>query len=79
MLEHVAVSLKPGGRLVVIDMAPHKTASRPRADQVKNHVIAADLVASEMRRAGFEIVSRDDHFIDKADEESTRWMIVFRK
>ena len=79
MLEHVAASLKSGGRLVVVDMSPHKTAPRPRADQVKNHVIAADLVVSEVRRAGFEIVSRDDHFIDKADEESTRWMIVFRK
>ena len=79
MLEHVAASLKPGGRLVVVDMAPHKTAERPRADQVKNHVIAIDTVISEIRRAGFEVVSRDDHFIDKADEESTRWMLVFRK
>jgi predicted methyltransferase len=79
VLEHVAASLKPGGRLVVVDMAPHKTAGRPRADQVKNHVIAADLVLSEVRRAGFEVVSHDDHFIDRADEESTRWMIVFRK
>jgi hypothetical protein len=39
---------------------------------------AADLVKSE-RSAGFAIVSRDDHFIDNPDEESTRWMIVFRK
>lgn len=79
MLEHVAAALKPRGRLVVVEMAPHKTANRAREDQVKNHVIAADLVSSEARRAGFEVVSRDDHFVDKVDEESTRWMIVFRK
>lgn len=79
MLEHVLAALKPGGRFVVVDMAPHKTAARPRADQVKNHVIAAELVEGEMRAAGFEVVSRDDHFIDHPDEESTRWMIVARK
>jgi len=40
---------------------------------------AADLVESEVRGAGFAVVSRDDHFIDNPDEESIRWMIVFRK
>jgi ubiquinone/menaquinone biosynthesis C-methylase UbiE len=79
MLEHVAAGLKPGGRFVVVDMTPHKTLTRPRADQVKNHVIAPDIAESEIRSAGFEVISRDDHFIDKPDEESTRWMIVFRK
>ena len=79
MLQHVSTALKPGGRFVVVDMTPHKTLTRPRADQVKNHVIAPDLAQSEIRQAGFEVVSRDDHFIDNPDEESTRWMIVFRK
>jgi ubiquinone/menaquinone biosynthesis C-methylase UbiE len=79
MLEHVAAALKPGGRFVVVDMVPHKTLTRPRVDQTKNHVIAPDLAQSEIHQAGFEIVSRDDHFVDNPDEESTRWMIVFRK
>lgn len=79
MLEHVKTALKAGGRLVIVELAPHKTLTRPRADQTKNHVIAADLVESEVREAGFEVVSRDDHFIDRPDEEVTRWMIVFRK
>lgn len=79
MLEHVVAALKPGGRFVVVDLAPHKTRTRPRADQVKNHVIAPELAESEIRQAGMELMSRDDHFIDNPDEESTRWMIVFRK
>jgi len=79
MLEHVKAALKPGGHLVIVDMPPRKTINRPRADQTKNHVIAADTVESEVRQAGFEVVSRDDHFIDRPDEESTRFMIVFRK
>jgi ubiquinone/menaquinone biosynthesis C-methylase UbiE len=79
MLRQVAASLRPGGRFVIVDMTPHKTLTRPRADQVKNHVIAPDLAQEEVRTAGFEVISRDDHFIDSPDEESTRWMIVFRK
>ena len=79
MLEHVVAALKPAGRLVVVDMTPHKTLNRPRADQVKNHVIAPDLAESEIRQAGLEVVTRDDHFMDNPDEESTRWMIVSRK
>jgi len=79
MLEHLLAALKPGGRLVVVDMMPHKTISRPRSEQTKNHVIAADLAEAEIRAAGFEVVSRNDQFIDRPDEESTRWMIVFRK
>ncbi len=79
MLKHVREALKPGGRFVVIEMAPHKTNNRPRADQTKNHVLAADLAQQEIHAAGFELTSRDDHFIDRPDEESTRWMMVFRK
>ncbi len=79
MLGHVKAALKPGGRLVVVDMMPHKTMSRPRADQAKNHVIAPDIAQEEFRAAGFEIVSRKDDFVDWPDEESTRWIIVCRR
>jgi len=79
MAARILAALKPGGRFVVVDMIPHRTLTRPRAAQVKNHVIAPDLAESELRGAGFEVVSRDDRFIDNPDEESVRWMIVFRK
>ncbi len=79
MLRRVLEALNPGGRFVVVEMAPHKTGRRPRADQVKNHVLARSLAETEICQAGFEVVSRDDHFLDYPDEESTRWMVVFRK
>jgi len=37
MLEHVKAALREDGRLVIVDMAPHETLTRPRADQTKNH------------------------------------------
>ena len=79
MLAHVKTALKPGARLVVVDMMPHKTRTRPRADQTKNHVIAPEIAEAEFREAGFEIVSRNDAFVDWPDEETVRWMIICRR
>ena len=79
MLGHVLDALKPGGRFVIVDNMPHKTKSRPRADQTKNHVLSPDLAEPEFRAAGFEIVSRKDDFIDRPDEEDVKWMIICRR
>ncbi len=79
MLAHVLESLKPGGRFVVVDNMPHKTRSRPRADQAKNHVLSPEVAEPEFRAAGFEVVARRDDFIDRPDEEEVKWMIVCRR
>ena len=79
MLAHVFGALKPGGRLVIVDNMPHKTRSRARADQMKNHVLSPELTEAELRAAGFEITSRQDDFVDRPDEEDTKWMIVSRR
>lgn len=79
MLKHLMADLKPGGRYVVVDMTPLKTRTRPRADQVKNHVIAPEIAESEFRAAGFEIMSRRDDFIDQPDEEQIKWMMICRR
>ncbi len=79
MLQHVFAALKPGARLVMVDLMPGKTRQRPRADQVKNHRLAPELAEAELRQAGFEILSRVDGFIDPPDEEGGQWMIVSRR
>ena len=76
MLMHILESLKPGGRLVIVDNTPLRTAKRPREKQTKNHVLAADLAAAELEAAGFKIVHRDDEFIDNPDVESAHWLIT---
>lgn len=79
MLAHVFGALKPGGRFVIVDNMPHKTRSRPRADQMKNHVLSPELTEAELKAAGFEITSRQDDFIDRPDEEDAKWMIISRR
>ncbi len=76
MLARFHAALKPDGRLVIIDPMPNKTASRPREVQCKNHVLLPGLAEGELKRAGFEVITRDDHFVDDPDSEGVRWLIV---
>jgi ubiquinone/menaquinone biosynthesis C-methylase UbiE len=79
MLQHIRAALKPDGRLVIVDIMPMRTRNRPRSSQVKNHRIAPELVAGELLNAGFEIIERQDGFVDLPDSESAQWIIVSRR
>ncbi len=79
MLGHIRESLKPGGRLVIVDNTPLRTAKRPREKQTHNHVLSSDLAASELEAAGFHILDRDDAFIDNPDSESAHWLIAVER
>jgi ubiquinone/menaquinone biosynthesis C-methylase UbiE len=78
MLRHIRESLKPNGRLVILDNRPNRTAQRPRDKQTNNHVLSIDLAAAELTAAGFQIVTRDDAFLDNPDQESAHWLLVGR-
>jgi ubiquinone/menaquinone biosynthesis C-methylase UbiE len=79
MLKHIQESLKPGGRLVIVDNTPMRTSKRPREKQTNNHVLSSDLVAGELTAAGFHIVDREDTFIDNPDAESAHWLIAVER
>ncbi len=55
---------------------PNRTRNRSRDDQVKNHVLAPEIVEKELREAGFAILDRRDHFVDNPDEESAFWLLT---
>lgn len=76
MLQHIHDALKSGGRLVIVDNNPNRTASRPREKQTNNHVLSPDLAAPEIQAAGFRIVDRQDGFIANPDAESSHWLIA---
>ena len=75
VLEHVRRALISGGRIVVVDRAP-KSAGGP--NPLAEHEISAGQVESELRKAQFEIVTRQDDFIDKDPDNESWWLIVAR-
>jgi SAM-dependent methyltransferase len=70
ILDHVRESLVPGGRLVIADRGPEM--------ETPHHGLPMAQAADEVAREGFEIVRREDHFLDQPGE-GPWWLIVARK
>ena len=79
ILAAVAKSLKAGGILVVIEAIRDKNRTLSREAQVKEHNIAPEIVDSELREAGFEIVERVDPFTTLTQPPGGFWMIRARR
>ena len=77
ILAHVSQSLIAGGRLVVVDRVPNP--ANVGVTETGEHEISAERVETELRQASFEIVSRQDHFIEKDPDNEAWWLIVARK
>ena len=72
ILNRVFRSLKPGGRLVVVDRAP-------RASEAQHtHEVPLAVVEGQLRNQGFEIASQDDAFIDRPGDDLW-WLVIGRK
>ena len=77
ILAHVYESLIHNGRVVVLDRAPRPTSNG--VSQSTEHEISSNQVERELREAHFEIVSRQDRFIDSDPGHESWWLIVARK
>ncbi|MEE8586889.1 MAG: methyltransferase domain-containing protein [Acidobacteriota bacterium] len=78
MLLHIRRSLRPGGRLVITEPYSPSSSGDSRASQVEKHKIAPHLAQQELEQAGFEILHRQDDFIDRGHDEHDHreWLIV---
>jgi ubiquinone/menaquinone biosynthesis C-methylase UbiE len=76
MLSHVYRSLRPGGRLVVVDRARREVDTEHAAQRA--HEIPLGVAVEELRQDGFEIVSQDAHFIDRLGDDIW-WLVLVRK
>jgi predicted methyltransferase len=79
ILRHLADSLKRGGLLVIVDRGPRSGPVESREKQEEHHELRPDLVEMEVRNADFEIISRQDQFIDRPGDDQIWWLLVARK
>jgi ubiquinone/menaquinone biosynthesis C-methylase UbiE len=77
ILAQVRQALVSGGRLVILDRAPNPADIG--ATRLAEHEISAGQVENELRQAQFEIVTRQNDFIQKDPENESWWLIVARK
>jgi ubiquinone/menaquinone biosynthesis C-methylase UbiE len=79
ILVHVVRSLGSGGRLVVVDREPRPVEKGSTGTAAEHHEVSSEQVESELRQAGFEIVSRQDRFIENDPSNENWWLIAARK
>ncbi len=72
ILHRVFQSLRPGGRLVVVDRAARAT------DAPHAHEVPLVAVEGQLRNQGFEVVSQNDSFIDRPGDDLW-WLATARK
>ena len=74
MLAEIRKALKPSGRLVILEpiSASRRTASR--ADQVRQHEIASELVMQDARSAGYKIATLEEPFAHRSGH--IEWLMV---
>jgi ubiquinone/menaquinone biosynthesis C-methylase UbiE len=90
MLARILASLKPGGRLALVEPAPTRTADTTRAAQEKRHTIAIEFAEEDLKQAGFEIAVRNISFATRPEHQhatsaatetikAVEWLLVARK
>jgi predicted methyltransferase len=79
-LASVAASLKPGGRLALIDFPPRPNTEVPAGVPAnrKGHGVPPDVVIAEMKAAGLTLVSQEPNWSAKS-QPADLFLLLFRK
>jgi predicted methyltransferase len=79
ILHHIYAALKPGGRFLVVEPMHKNSRGLPREKQTARHDIEINIVARELRAAGFKIEARDSKFVKFTDDSGYMWLILARR
>jgi predicted methyltransferase len=79
MLARIRESLKPGGRLLIVEPMHESSRGLAREKQEANHDIEIGLVEDDLRAAGFEIQQRDVDFVKFKGVAGGFWLLLARR
>jgi len=80
ILQHVWVSLKPGGRLVICEPIAEERRMLLRQEQERKHELGLPFVLQDLKKAGFQILFQQDPFVDREKIKGDKmWIVVARK
>ncbi len=77
ILSDVSRALISGGLVVVVDREPKP--ANVGVTENGEHEVSVERVELDLRQAGFDIASRQDHFIENDPDSETWWLLVARK
>jgi ubiquinone/menaquinone biosynthesis C-methylase UbiE len=77
VLDHARKSLKPDGRILILEKLKDHARNKGREEQVNAHTLSSKYVKRELREAGFEIVTEiKDLGQWEEEEDKTMWLVV---
>ncbi|WP_420601725.1 class I SAM-dependent methyltransferase [Flagellimonas sp.] len=80
ILRHVKRSLKPGGKVMILEKLKKRIRGKSRREQVNAHSLAPHYVKKELRQAGFTVISEiENHGKWEKDEDKQMWVLLAQK
>ena len=77
ILEHVKMSLKPSGKVLIIEKLKSHAKNKSREEQVSAHTLSPKFVRKELQQAGFKVITQIDDLGDWENNSSKKiWALV---
>ncbi|MDC8004244.1 class I SAM-dependent methyltransferase [Aureisphaera galaxeae] len=80
ILDHVYSSLKPNGKIVIVEKLKTRIIGKSRDAQTNAHSLGTEYVTEELRDAGFRVIYENNDLGDwENDTDKVIWMLIGRK
>ncbi|MEX0289496.1 MAG: class I SAM-dependent methyltransferase [Flavobacteriaceae bacterium] len=77
MLAHIHKSLKPGGRLLILEKLKNHARNKSRKEQTNSHTLSPKFVKKELKEAGFTVIEEHRDIGNWENESSKKiWVLV---
>ncbi len=80
ILDHVYSSLKPNGKIVIVEKLKSRIIGKSRSIQTDAHSLGPEYVSEELRDAGFRVIYENNDLGNwENDEDKVIWMLIGTK